>query len=98
MMGLISVSAVSFSIEMVSSEFSSSTITSSAKPSLASSSTRCDCSVFLRMSLICDRLATLVVMRRPSSRPISSIIINWLGSAMAITRRPSGLSSSGTKL
>ena len=63
-MGLMSVSAVSFSMEMVSSEFSSSAMTSSAKPSLASSSTRCDCSVFFRMSLICDRVATLVVMRR----------------------------------
>jgi hypothetical protein len=30
-------------------------MTSSAKPSLASSSTRCDCSVFFRMSLICAR-------------------------------------------
>ena len=60
MIGLMSVSPVSFSIEMVSSEFSSSAMTSSAKPSLASSSTRCDCSVFFRMSLICESVATLV--------------------------------------
>ena len=34
-------------------------MTSSAKSSLASSSTRCDCSVFFRMSLICERRGDL---------------------------------------
>ena len=37
------------------------------KPSLASSSTRCDCSVFLRMSEICFSVATLVTMRCPAA-------------------------------
>ena len=98
MMGLMSLSAVSFSMEMVSSAFSSSRMTSSAKFSPASSSTRCDCSVFFSTSLICVSVATLVTMRRPRFRLISSIIINWLGSAIAITRRPSCVSCSGTKL
>jgi hypothetical protein len=35
-------------------EFSSSATTSSAKPSVTSSSTRCDCSVFFSSSAICE--------------------------------------------
>jgi hypothetical protein len=52
-------SAVSLSIESVSSGFSSSPTTSSVKPSVTSSSTRCDCSVFFSRSEICDSVATL---------------------------------------
>ncbi len=37
----------------------SSPTTSSAKPSVTSSSTRCDCSVFLSSSAICESVATL---------------------------------------
>ena len=52
------VSLVSFSMEMFSSEFSSPVSTSKVRPSLASSSTRCDCSVFLSRSVICESVAT----------------------------------------
>ena len=59
MTGAISLSAAaSLSIESVSSAFSSLT-TSSAKPSVTSSSTRCDCSVFFSRSEICVSVATL---------------------------------------
>src|SRR6266566_3798907 len=93
MIGLMSPCWVSLSIEILSSPPSSSWTTFSAKPSLASSSTRFDCSVFLRISVICARVATLVTIRLPSSKLISSIIINWLGSAIAIASRPSRVSS-----
>ncbi len=91
--------AVNLSMEMVSSfPASSSRITSSVNPSLASSSTRLDCSVFCRMSEICLSVETLVTMRLPSSRLISSIIMSWLGFAIAITSRPSSVSFRGTNL
>ena len=53
--------AVSRSMERVSSALSSSATTSSAKPSVTSSSTRCDCSVFLSRSEICESVATLTL-------------------------------------
>ena len=60
-MGLMSPCAVSRSMEMLSSPpASSSDTTARVKPSLASSRTRFDCSVFLRISLICARVETLV--------------------------------------
>jgi len=96
MIGLISpVAVVSLSIEMVSSlPASSSRMTSSVKlrwhlPDAL------DCSVFLRISVILLEGRNFVTMRLPSSRLISSIIISWLGSAMAIARRPSAVSPAG---
>jgi len=68
-------------IEMLSSPpASSSETTASVKPSLASSRTRLDCSVFLRISLICASVETLVRMRLLSSRLIHrSSSAGWIG-------------------
>ncbi len=97
MMGEMSSSPVSRSMEMFSSGLSSSERTSKARPSLASSRTRCDCSVFLSRSVICDMVATRVTRRWPSRPEISSSIISFDGSLTAMARRPSSCSS-GTKL
>ena len=76
MTGAMSLSAaVSLSIESVSSGFSSSPTTSSAKPSVTSSSTRCDCSVFLSRSEICESVATLTRSFLCSSSASSSISV-----------------------
>ena len=85
MMGLMSSSLVSFSMEMFSSEFSSPVSTSKVRPSLASSSTRCDCSVFFSRSVICESVATRAMMRWPSRPAISSSTISREGSLTAIT-------------
>ena len=95
--GEMSSSLVSRSIDMFSSEFSSPVSTSNASPSLASSSTRWLCSVFFRMSVICVSVATRVTSRCPSSPEISSSTINFDGSLTAIASRPSSCSR-GTKL
>ena len=97
MIGLMSSSDVSFSIEMFSSESSLDVSTSNVSPSDASSSTRWLCSVFFSRSVICDSVATRVTIRCPSSPLISSSIISLLGSLTAITSRSSSCSS-GTKL
>ena len=89
MTGAMSLStAVSLSMERVSSEFSSSPTTSSAKPSVTSSRTRWDCSVFLRRSAIWEAVATLTRSFLLSSRPSSSIVLRLRGSARAISRVP----------
>ena len=80
-------SLVSFSIEIFSSELSSPVSTSKVSPSLASSSTRCDCSVFFSRSVICDSVATRATIRCPSSPAISSSTISCDGSLTAITSR-----------
>ena len=98
MIGEMSSSAVSFSIEIDSSEFSSPESTSKASPSVASSSTRCDCSVFLSRSVIGLSVATRVTNRVPSSPLISSNTISLEGSATAIASLPVASCSNGTKL
>ena len=62
--------------------------TSSAKPSVTSSSTRCDCSVFLSSSAICESVATLTCSFLFSSRVSSSIRLRLRGSARAISSVP----------
>ena len=69
----VAIVASSLSIESVSSGFSSSPTTSSVKPSVTSSSTRCDCSVFFSRSEICDSVATLTCSFFFSSIDSSSI-------------------------
>jgi hypothetical protein len=85
MMGLMSSSLVSFSMEMFSSEFSSPVRTSKVRPSLASSSTRCDCSVFLSRSVICESVATRAMMRCARRPAISSRTMRREGSLTAMT-------------
>ena len=58
------------------------------KPSVASSSTRCDCSVFLRRSGICAERGDFDNEPLAQQPAISSIIISSLGSAIAIVERP----------
>ncbi len=93
MMGL-SASSVSFSME-ISSPVSSSLIR--VKPSVASSSTRWEDSLFLSMSPIWEARATLTTNRFPNSVPSSSCSINSLGSEMATIKAPLTILS-GTKL
>ena len=97
MIGEMSSSPVSRSIEMFSSALSSLDSTSKASPSLASSSTRCDCSVFFSRSVIWLSVATRVTSRDPSRLEISSSTISFEGSLTAMASLPS-CCSSGTKL
>ena len=89
MTGAISVSvAVSLSIESVSSCSPSSATTSSVKPSVTSSRTRCDCSVFFSSSAICDSVATFTRSFLFSSRVSSSIRFRFRGSDIAMSSVP----------
>ena len=89
--------AVSRSMESVSSWFSSSATTSSAKPSVTSSSTRCDCSVFFSRSEICESVATFTRSFLFSRIASSSIRFRLRGSASAISSVPFS-ACMGTKL
>ncbi len=98
MTGAISAScAVSFSMESVSSALSSSPTTSSAKPSVISSSTRCDCSVFFSRSAIWLSAATFTRSFFLSRMESSSMRLRWRGSASAISSTPF-VAARGTKL
>src|SRR5450432_127634 len=79
---------LSLSMDSVSSESPSSATTSSAKPSVTSSSTRCDCSVFFSSSEICESVATLTRSLRFNSSVNSSIRFRFRGSERAISRVP----------
>ncbi len=85
-------------MEMVSSAVLVFAMTSSAKPSLASSSTRCDCSVFFRMSLICERVGDLGGDAAAQQQADLVDHHQLAGIGDGDGRRPSSLSSRGTKL
>ncbi len=89
MTGAMSLSpAESLSIDSVSSGLSSSATTSSAKPSVTSSSTRWDCSVFFSRSAIWESVATRTFSFFWSRMVSSSMRLRLRGSASAISSVP----------
>ena len=88
MIGLMSL--VSFSTVRLSSPFSSSFSSCSWKPSVASSSTRCELSLFFRIDSIDERAPTVTLSGAASSSASSSIIGRSVGSETTMTSdRPS---------
>jgi hypothetical protein len=94
MIGL--VSALMRSIERTSSPSSSSWTSCRRKSSVASSSTRCELSLFCRISSICAAVPTRTSTGCPSRSSISSSFCTSLGSAITTARRP-GSCSCGRK-
>ena len=78
-------SAVSFSTVSCSSPLSSSRRIWSWKLSVASSSTRCELSLFFRIAWIADGVPTVTLIGVPSSTPSSSIIGRSVGSDTTMT-------------
>ncbi len=88
MIGLMSL--VSFSTVRLSSPFSSSFSSCSWNPSVASSSTRCELSLFFRIDSMADRAPTVTLSGAASSSASSSIIGRSVGSDTTMTsERPS---------
>jgi hypothetical protein len=91
-------SEVKRSMDSVSSPVSSSSVTIWMRnSSVASSSTRCDDSLFLRISWIAVCVPTQTSMLVPSSSSSSSIISTSVGSETTMTR-PTSVRCRGTKL
>ena len=78
-------SAVSFSTVSASSPPSSSRRICSWKLSVASSSTRCELSLFLRIDWMADGVPTVTLIGVASSTPSSSIIGRSVGSETTMT-------------
>ena len=81
-------SLVSFSTVRLSSTLSSSRRTCSSKPSVASSSTRCELSLFLRMLSMAERVPTATRRGVPSSAESSSMSGRSVGSETTMTSTP----------
>ena len=86
MTGLMSL--VSRSTVRLSAPSSSSRSNCSSKRSVASSSTRCDPSLFFRIDSIADGAPTITVSGVPSSSDSSSIAGRSVGSETTIARLP----------